>query len=81
MTPIFKLQSLPIALINQKMKAGLNPTVKSLTNQSIPQKPALAGSGSTGIAITLTFIESGAAGSFLWLLSFAEKESDYHWLK
>ena len=25
---------------------------------------------------SLPFIESGAAGSFLWLLSFAEKESD-----
>ena len=24
----------------------------------------------------LTIIEAGAAGSFLWLLSFAEKESD-----
>jgi len=26
--------------------------------------------------LALTTIEAGAAGSFLWLLSFAEKESD-----
>jgi len=57
-----------------------NEQKKSLTNQSTSQKPALAGSGNTSTAIVVTLIEPDAAGSFLWLLSFAEKESDCHWL-
>jgi hypothetical protein len=39
-------------------------------------KPASSGSAPTPEVAALTFKEAGAAGSFLWLLSFAEKESD-----
>ncbi|RCH53899.1 hypothetical protein DJ568_15275 [Mucilaginibacter hurinus] len=48
---------------------------KSLTNRSLPQKPASAGTGSTGSESALTLTGSGAAGSFLFgTFSFAGKE-------
>ncbi|WP_179415229.1 hypothetical protein HDF19_09065 [Mucilaginibacter sp. E4BP6] len=48
---------------------------KSTTHRS-PQNSASAGSATTPEVKALTFKEAGAAESFLWLLSFAEKESD-----
>ncbi|RCH53916.1 hypothetical protein DJ568_15365 [Mucilaginibacter hurinus] len=47
----------------------------SLTNRGSPQKPASAGTGSTGSALALTLTGSGAAGSFLFgTFSLAEKK-------
>ncbi|RCH53980.1 hypothetical protein DJ568_15695 [Mucilaginibacter hurinus] len=48
---------------------------KSLKNRGSPQKPASAGTGSTGNALAITLTGSGAAGSFLFgTFSLAEKE-------
>jgi len=57
-----------------------NITEKSLKNPTFTKNSALAGSDSTSRAQAETLKESGAAESFLWLLSFAEKESDNHLL-
>jgi hypothetical protein len=66
---------LAVAMTNKDNHYKVKKSPTTLTTQI---NPASAGSGGTGIAKALTLIEPGAAGRFLWLLSFPEKESDYH---
>jgi len=58
-----------IDTINRLYKSS---TVPSLTAQNRHRLARLAQTQLKALTIT----EAGAAGSFLWLLSFAEKESD-----